>query len=262
MVDFIPVLIAAVLLFAVLMIAFGDWILTSPSYQTYYNDTTVTYTSTVHLGENFNISAGKGPTQLTYITGIISQGILSSIKKEYSFAADTVTASSGGRIDLEVTNTNLYGPLYVKVNGNIIHSNYSRIGMHTVYIPKQYLEPNNYVEISAGSSGWRIWAPTVYIFRANTSIDYFGDTVRNFEFSMTKTEYDTILDAQLVVDIAEYEGKGRPIYTVNGYEIYRGTARDITIPLDVLKEGMNEVRVSSESGVIFQVDTLDAVFSY
>ncbi len=262
MVDFIPVLIAAVLLFVVLMIAFGGWIMTSPSYNYLYNNTTSTYSNTVHLGKDFNISAGKGPTQVTYMTGIISKGILSSIKKSFSFDAQAVTGSSGGRIDLEVTNTNLYGPMYIKINGNTIYSNYSRIGSHTIHFPKEYLEPKNYVEISAGSSGWRLWAPTVYIFRANASIDYFGDIKRNFAFTMTDTEYDTILAAQLMANITDYVGKGRPVYTVNGYEVYRGTARDITIPLDILAPGLNNVTVFSESGTTFYTNTLDAVLFY
>ena len=262
MVDFIPVLIAAVLLFAVLMLAFGDWIMTSPSYQYVYNGSAINYTSTVRLGEDFNISSGRGPTQVTYMTGIVSQGILSSLKKQYSFDAETVSALSGARLDLEVTNTNLYGPLVIKMNGNTVYSNYTRIGSHTIYLPKEYLEPKNYIEITAGSSGWRLWAPTVYIFRANTSIDYFGDMKREFKFSMSESQYDTILDAKLVANLTEYEGKGRPIYTVNDYEVYRGTNRDIDMPPEILVQGENKVTVSSESGAYFSMGTLDAVFAY
>lgn len=261
MTDFIPVLIAAILLFSVMMIAFGGFLTSTSTYQSAYNASKISYVDTVHLGSDFNISSGRGPKYAAYMTGIISSGLLSSVDKSSSFEADG-TGSSGGRIDLVVTNTNLYGPFIIKVNGNVVYSNYSRVGSHTIHFPREYLEPENVVEFTAGSSGWRIWAPTVYIFRANVSVDYYGKVKRDFGFTLNYDQFESLKNADLVSNVTGYDGLGRPVYSVNNYEVYRGSAKVINMPLDIIRPGVNNVTVSSESDTVFTVSSLDAVLSY
>ena len=258
--DFIPVLIAAILLFAVMLIAFGDWISASPTYKSMYN-MTPSYTNNIHLGGDFSVSSGAGGKYVTYMSGIVASGLMSHTKKSITFNADG-TGSSGGIIDLTVTNTNLYGPLTVKMNGNVLYSNYSRIGTHKIYFPKEYLEPQNILEVDAGSSGWRIWAPTVYIFKANVSIGYYSDIKKSFGFTVNQDEYDNLMNSYVISKISNYSGGGRPVYNVNNFEIYKGVGSNFTLPKDVLKVGFNNFTVSSESDTSFSIGTLDVVLNY
>ena len=249
--EFIPILIVAVLMFLALLFLFsGTIFFVSPG--------TTLEPKNFLLGTNFNITYGPTTTKLTELSGNVSRGMLSGMDKSISFPISNFDNLLGVNVGFFVYDSNLYGKLIIDSNGHEIYRDYSYPGWHTAFIKKDYLKSQNVLRVDSESSGWRIWAPTVYIFTANVTGEYEGIMSRTFQFNLTNDEKNKATSGSLSI-IGMGSGSGRIIAKLNGYEIYKGdVSASPTFSSDDLLPGINTIELSTEPFGSYRIDKLDA----
>jgi hypothetical protein len=107
---------------------------------------------TIDLG-NFNLTSPVQSVQHGYSGKRIFNGLL--------FGSDSIkiSAKDVSSMEYKIDNTNGYGNLIVRVNDEIIFNEPALLGSYELEINR----PGNVtIEIATSSSGWRIWAPSLY----------------------------------------------------------------------------------------------------
>jgi len=250
--EFIPVLVAAVFLFIILLIAFGGVPAIQPT-------ASLPPDRTISLGNNFTVSYITGQSFLTSVDGRVSRGLLEDVYKSVSFDVSNPSDVSQGVLKFKIQDSNLYGRFMVFVNSKEIYSGYPRVGSYTINFDKSLLRSSNVLDIRAESSGWKFWAPTVYIFSANISVNYEGIKTKSSTFNLTSTEVTNIRKARLIV-LGNRTGVGHLIVNINGNEVYNGfTTAVFDFQPDVLKEGVNIVDFSSEANTTYSISSADLI---
>lgn len=252
--EFIPTLIAALLLLTGLLLVFGGYLVTGPSQPSISSRSEI-----ILLGQDFTVSYGKGEENIGNITGKVSRGLISEIDKSISFDVSRVSDVTAGRITFKILDTNLYGKLEIFVNGNNIYSDYPRIGEHSIDFGKILLKAkDNVIEIRTSSSGWRFWAPSIYEIESYIYLDYGGYKPRVFYFDLNETDINR---AVLSIDAS---GTGRRLGThINDYGIYLGygDAYD-DISINVFRYGSNKVEFFTESNSYYEVKKAELMIWY
>jgi hypothetical protein len=247
--DFIPVLVAGILCLLAMFLLFGGII----TFEETPEEVTTYYGNEISLGANFSVADYQQGSKLVNLAGNVSAGIMSSADKSISFNAQNLDDVTYGRVSLKILNTNLYGPLVITINGNKIYNNVTLIGNHTIKFDKNILNSTeNSLLVRAGGSGWRIWAPTMYIF----NIDVYGDTsdvsTKTTEFNMT----DVPAKASLRVYVGSRQGTGDLTVVINGYKVYKGKTNAYkSFDPDILKQGINTAEFTAESGSRYAVES-------
>ncbi len=253
--EFIPILIVAILSLIVLLLAFG-------SGRVSYVSTIPSSTKTLVLGEKFSVSYVSGEELIANLSGEISQGLFSSETKKINFNIEDPTDISEGRIKLRVWNSNYYGDMIIEVNGEKIYEGTPEIGEKIVTFGGNILKHSNTLEVLAESSGWRIWAPTVYIFDLNLSVSYLGRRKQSFTFELSNLEVMNTNRARLLV-FGERRGTGDLIVRLNGIEIFRGFTNVYTdFPTDILKEGNNTLELSTEPNTAYDISSVEIILFF
>jgi hypothetical protein len=90
-------------------------------------------------------------------------------------------------IRFSVDETNLYAPLIIQLNDEVIYREFTREGN---YIIKLNRTASGILKIRTESSGWRIWAPATYNLKG---IELFTEA-----FSMVDNEFDFSLDSNVL----------------------------------------------------------------
>lgn len=128
-------------------------------------------------------------------------------------------------IKFNVTKFNNYGALVTKINGNITDRSFFVLGEHEVRIPKDQLRSTNTIEISAESSSWRMWAPSVYELKGIKIIARAAAFKENvLKFSILEPIYRKLVDGR--IDLALTRNTGTMIAELNGEVIYSDAVRD------------------------------------
>ncbi len=249
--EFIPILIGSLIVFIGLLLAFGGLIV--PVSET----ETITMKSFT-IATDFTVSDTTGEELVQSITnGTVSGGLVSSVDESISFELPKVADVSEGTIDLHVIDTNLYGPLIIKVNDYEVYSGYPRKGDHTIKFPPEVLKLNNVIDIKAGSPGLRFWAPTIYVFDANFSVSYFSKKTLDTTFDLTE-KLEDIEKVKVVVNVGNKRGTGKIIVRLNGAAIYAGFGTSGTEFSKIyLKEGENKVEISTQTDAVYTVDLVE-----
>lgn len=237
--DFIPVLVTAILLFLALLLFFGGSFIFFPG-------AVPSEPQTFTLGSNFNISYGSGEVKFAELNGNVTRGIASGMDKSISFSVTNFDDLIGAKINLFVSDSNLYGKFIVDVNGFEVYRDFAYPGQHVIFVKEDYLKSQNVVRFDAESSGWRFWAPTAYIFTSNTTGEYVGTRTRTFQFNLTDAEHNSATSGSVIIT-GSGTGSGRLIIKVNGYEVYKGPI-SITqdFPSTYLLSGTNTVELTTE----------------
>ncbi len=217
----------------------------------------------VPLDRDFSVSyvaAEQSAVDLKNIT--VSSGLLSSEDKKLSFSAKGEIESA--KISFDVKDTNLYGPLIVVLNGAALYENLSLTGKHEVEFNTSLLMDENTLEISAGSSGWKFWAPTVYILDFKLVLGLLGLKTKTYEFSLG--------DEALAMTLARFsafgtkQGTGNLIAKVNGVEIYRDNKtnilQDFSFSETNLKSGKNKIELLAEQNTKYELKEAELIIFY
>ncbi len=251
--EFIPVLTVAVVLLLVLLVAFGGVLNFQPIQ---------TATKTVFLGEHFTVSYIGGEESMATISGTVSKGIISGVGKSISFDASRLDEVINGRLDLKVVDTNLYGRLVVFLNGKEIYRKYPRLGNHSISFTKDMLvSKDNAIDIVAEGSGWRIWAPTAYIFNGNVLLDFAGLKKQTYTFDLTDADLRA-RNARFVLFLNSQTGRNL-IVKLNSYELFRGSANTfLDFPTNLLKTGTNAIEFTTEPNSNYDISSSQVILSF
>jgi hypothetical protein len=256
--DFVPVLVAAVLLLIVLLIAFGGSLLFSPTKQGGIRSSSKTF----DLGENLVVMYVEGQKNLTSLKGEVSQGLFGNSEEKTDFSVDNYKDASEGIVKLRVWSSNYYGNLFIHVNGQEVYRGTPEIGEKTIIFDGSILKDSNTIEVEAESSGWKIWAPTVYIFDANLSVNYLGKTTQSLEFDLTNAEMTNANRARLLV-FGTRDGPGNLNVRLNGREIFSGLTTVYTdFAIDTLKLGNNTLELSTEKNTRYNITSVQIVLFF
>lgn len=240
--DFLPVFTVAVLLLVSLFIVFGGLSISSEN-----TVTTEQNTEYLTIGD-FNVSWGLAETKLVSLTGTVMHGLFSETKKTIAFQTNKNYGESS--LNLRIIDTNLYGKLAFYLNGKEIYNKYSYVGMYSMPFDSYLIGKDNVLEVKAESSGWKFWAPTVYVFDAELASSA-GKTFYNYTFDVSSV--DRLSSASLSFDMKKVR-VGKMIARLNNNEIWRGTySESINIPTDKFKTGANALEFSSEAGGEFRI---------
>ena len=256
--DFLPILVAAVIIFIVLLLAFNtDFAFTydgtssgslPPDRTIDFNDFIVYYTAS-------EVEAG-------FTDGTVSNGVFGGETKRIGFQVENPGEVTEAIIDLNISDTNYYGRIMILVNGNEVYADYPLVGEKLISFDRSILKENNVLEIIAETSGWRIWAPTVYKFDAKVVLNYVGRKSMRFTFDVNEKEKDYLDKARIVV-FGNRTGIGGLNIMVNGVKIYSGvTTVYKDFATSVLRTGNNTIDFSTEPNTRYEISSAQVVLFF
>jgi len=242
--EFIPVLIAAVMVFAGLLLAFGA-IVTVPSSPHLGGGGALEDVKHISLENNFSVGYVTSNLSVANISGTVSRGLLSGEDKEFSFLLSEPLSATGGHIMLNF-------------------NDFAYQGKHSIPFEAGILKPENVLEISAESSGWRFWAPTVYKLSAETTVEWKGALSKTFNFTLSSNDASLATKGRLVVNVKRKEGSGQLTAKLNNEVIYADTktavVKDFTS--DKFLTGTNILELSAPAGTRYTVDAAEIIIYF
>jgi hypothetical protein len=255
--DFIPVLIAAILGLIVLMLVF------SGGFGFYAGGTKISESSrTITLGKDFTISYSVGEETVSEFGGEVDNGLFSYSEQRSEFDIDNVGDVTEGTIKMKTWNSNYYGNLMIYVNDNEVYRGAPSMGDKTISFDGAILESNNNIKVVAETSGWKIWAPTVYIFDADVSVSYESRKSLTSEFELSRMEVNSLNRARLLI-FGTRKGNSNLEARINGVEIYSGmTPIYIDFAIDQLEEGINTVDLSAGPNTNYNISSAQIILFF
>ncbi len=208
----------------------------------------------------------RKPFKISYVTEkksfiqedelTVKNGILESkeYNKIFSLTEDDLNKMKSVSLLGEVYDTNLYGRLIFGLNGKEIFSEPLKTGeSFEIPIDISFFSEDNEFLVTSESSGWRMWAPTVYKLRnLELKSDFVGTVSQSFNFYVGEKETPVNL-GRIIINFDEIEGDGKLFVNVNGVNVFSDTPRFIQwIDFeDIIREGDNLIEMSSERGTEF-----------
>lgn len=255
--DFIPVLIAAILGLIVVMLVFGG------GFGFFAGGGEVSESSrTITLGEDFTISYTVGEEAVSSFGGEVSNGLFSYSEQRSEFDIDNVGDVTEGTIELKTWNSNYYGNLMIYINDKEVFRGAPVIGDKTISFDGGILDTTNTIKVIAETSGWKLWAPTIYIFDADVSVSYESRKSLTSEFELARSEVNSINRARLLI-FGTRKGDGDLEARINGVEIYSGrTPIYIDFAIDRVQEGINTVDLSAGPNTDYNISSAQIVLFY
>ncbi|UCG95612.1 MAG: hypothetical protein JSV92_01010 [archaeon] len=221
-----------------------------------------------------HITLSRKPFQVSYITEkksfvdlekvVIENGLFTTneYQRVFSLNEDELKKLSSATLTGEVEDTNLYGRILVGLNGETIYSRYVSPGENfEVFLNRSVFQSRNELLLTAESSGWRLWAPTVYhIKNLQLKSDFTGEVSQSFDFHVKEEETPVKL-ARVILKFDEIKGDGKLFVSVNGEQVFNGTPNLIQwIEFENLAtEGKNTVGMVSERGTEFTVRDAEVI---
>lgn len=167
------------------------------------------------------------------------------------------------KVKFTVTDTNYLGRLVIKANGNVVAIHAFNPGDHEVDVPAEFISNRDTqtlqsnvkpltIEISAESSYWKIWAPTIYRLE-NVVIEYssYSAAASQYKFYLGE-EYINLEFAK--ADIALNENVGTLVVDVNGRTAWKSPVsnlQSIVIDKSYLRLGDNIIKFRAERDSTF-----------
>lgn len=137
-------------------------------------------------------------------------------------------------VSFDTANTNGYGPLIIKVDGNIVVQDYLDIGHYEYALPA-----GRQLEIAAGSSEWRIWAPALYdLDNVKITANVYPRDISTFTFKVD--EPNKIESAR--IDFSLDSNAGALLLKLNGDTVYDGAVNSKQ-SVFVDKSKLNELNI-------------------
>ncbi len=207
---------------------------------------------------DLNISYIKGTEIYPLESMELSNGLFfgsNSIK--YNLKADGIDSIT---VSFRIVRTNSYAPLIVKINNEVVHEQVYYPGYASISIDEG-LSDDMLIEIEAASSGWQIWAPTVYsIEDVELEVKSYLLNTNEFKFTLME-EYDNFDQGRIDIQLDENMGdlivemNNRIIYSdvVSNYKTIEFNKTRLRSGENILavKAGVNSLFVGSASLLIF-----------
>jgi hypothetical protein len=175
---------------------------------------------------------------------IIKNGLLfGDVRTNYHISGDIEDLS----VLFNVKQTNEYAPLVVKLNGATVVKDYFKEGNYTVYLAKGNLPDDVNIEISAESSGIRLWAPAYYELEdVMISSKGFSHNSYRYDFYLDE-EFNTFSEGRLELNMDK--NLGDIVITINDMLLYSGPVKNAqTFKFDktYLQYGNNVLTISAK----------------
>ncbi|MFA4820002.1 MAG: hypothetical protein WC613_03545 [Candidatus Aenigmatarchaeota archaeon] len=117
-------------------------------------------------------------------------------------------------VSFDVTNTNGYGPLIIRVDGKVAVNTPMNVGNYEFSVGS-----GEHVEIEAGNSEWRIWAPTIYeLGDIKITANNYPRDISTFTFKLKDSQ--KVTGAR--IDFSLNENAGSLLLRLNGNTVYNG----------------------------------------
>lgn len=201
----------------------------------------------------------------------IRRGIFSDEPQyiEFELTESQLDRMTSMQMKFYVDEANQLNNLDILLNGEEIYSGYPDAGRsYNFDINTTLLQENNTVEISAKSSWWRFWAPTVYVvedFRIEADILERKD--KTFEFSLDEEEADNFNMGRLILEPKEFDAQSPLVIQANGRDIYREIAefpdtKSMWVDFEdvPMYEGGNTVTLFTETGSMYSFESAKMVY--
>ncbi len=278
---FTKVFIIGILVFTALYLAMGDMDFTGlggPDYRympSTRNDTEAeikapegNFVGNKEVEDFKHITLSSKPFKVSYITAeksfieleslAVESGLFSTNEytRVFELTQDELNKMTTAALSGKADDTNLYGKLIVGLNGEEIYSGLLNPGeSFEVSLNKTLFAERNEFLVTAESSGWRIWAPTVYRLESvKLESDFMGEVSQCFDFHV-KEEQTPVNLGRIILNFDEINGPGRLLVRVNGELVFNATPNIIQwIEFsNIVKEGKNTVEMVSEKDTEFTV---------
>lgn len=204
----------------------------------------------------------------------VARGILTLQEQELHFIAneDEFDAIAGGVLSFHIVDSNKYGALLVKLNDKVIWS-----GMPDVNDMIQIdMEPfvsilsngDNKITIGAASSGWRVWAPTVYIFdNMELSEKTYEKASKTFDFELSSTEVANWEVGRVVFKIDAADNSDDLTIKINDAVVFKGrpSPKGVSYTIDFssviadVKSGKNTLSLEAGKSASYDVKELEVI---
>jgi len=209
--------------------------------------------------KNFEVSFTTGEEKVGYVKGEVSNGVFITEEKRIGFRVSDPDEVSEVLINFRVWNTNYYGRLIILVNGEQVYADYPPVGEKLIGFDRSILEENNILEVKAENSGWKIWAPTVYVFDSDVVVNYYGKKTKSFDFELSELETEYMDRARIVV-YADREGIGNLDVMINGVKVHSGiTTIYKDFATDALRIGNNTIEFSTEPNTKYVISSAQII---
>lgn len=255
--DFIPVLVIAIILFTILLIVFGGGFVSVPSEYRHG----LPPDDTIDFG-SFQVFYTASEVNAANTSGEVSNGLFYKNEERTGFIAVNHEDVSEGLMDLKVSDSNFYGRMIILINGKGVYSDYPAVGETLIGFDPSILLENNVMDINAESSGWRIWAPTLYSYSLGVKLDYSGrrDRAFNFELKDLETKYAT---NTRIIAFGNRTGAGNLNVVVNGMVVASGvTTLYQDFATSVLHTGNNTIVFSAEPNTTYDISSAQLVLFF
>jgi hypothetical protein len=257
--EFVQVVAVAIVAFIFLLLAFNssfDFSGISDSGNTRYApDRTVEF-------NNFQVYYTASEDRTGHLEGEVSAGVFSSVDKRVGFQVANPNLASEAVIVLNTIDTNYYGKIIVLVNGKQVYADNAPIGEVAINFDRSLLSENNVVQVVAESSGWRIWAPTVYRFSMDVVINYYGRKSVDYIFNITDAEISRLQRARINV-FGSRDGAGNLNINMNGVRIFSGvTTVYKDFATSILREGNNTIDFSTEPNTKYDITSAQVILFF
>ncbi len=221
-----------------------------------------------------HITLGLKPFKVSYITEKksfielesleVRSGLLqtSDYKRMFELTEDELNKLSTATLSGEVEDTNMYGKLLVGLNGQPIYANLLSSGeSFEVPVNSSFFQQKNDFIATAESSGWRIWAPTVYVLKNLVlKSDFTGEVSQSFDFYVNEDEMPVNM-ARIILNLDETVGTGNLLVRLNGNLVFNATPAQvqwIEVQEGVV-EGKNTIEMGSEMDTEFTISSSEAI---
>ncbi len=142
----------------------------------------------------------------------VKNGLLFGSRTErlsFSIEEELVELIDQSSLTFKVSDTNQYGNLRIKFNQQLVYDQQpgKSLDQVEVELDTSYLREENTLEVSASSSGWQIWAPTVYVLsdlELNTELG--RDQFPTFRFEIGEDEIEEFESGKVVFRVEETTG--------------------------------------------------------
>ena len=254
--DFVPVLVAAVLGLIVLIVIF------SGSFGFGGIGTISESSRTVNLGEDFTVSYEVGQRDIMKWGGEVNSGLFSNLEEREEFEIENVGDVSEGFMDMKIWNSNYYGNLLIYVNNEEVYAGAPLAGDKTISFNSSVLKSNNILDVRAENSGWKLWAPTVYILDLDLYVGLESRKTQDFEFELSGMEVESLNRARLLI-FGSRSGAGDLTVNLNDNQIFEGKTPIYTdFAIDNFKAGMNTLDLSAGPNTAYNITSAQIVLFY
>jgi hypothetical protein len=188
----------------------------------------------------------------------VTAGLLGGTREDLDITAPDYAVEwvKGGTITFRVTETNQYGDLVVRWNGDEVYRSKASVGDYEIELLPSQVKGQNTLEVYADGPGLMFWATTVYQIKDFTAEAIYGPA-KFIDFAVSQDELETLDHFEL----AWYtqSRRGNISVDINGEEIYNAyPERDVSISFTDSSLGSTMIRPGNNRMMFSSVNSTDS----